>query len=212
MIYPNLTFPEINGRPFFYTNFVESVDGKVQVFKNTKGYWPIGSEADHDTLIELRSYADALVHGAHLAREFGDISQESLGKAEFKSMRQSLGKNPDLPYYVVTNQPEEFTGKANVVSDLSTLVKICQEKGYKNVLVEGGPTLLGSFLKEHLMDEVFLTIAPKIFGNEDKQTITLVEGVLFPPQDIKYLKLISIHQVRDEVFLRYSIRNTVINY
>lgn len=245
MMYPNLTFPEIENRPFFYTNFVASVDGKVQVFKNSKGYWPIGSEADHDTLIELRTYADILINGKNLAVEFGSISLNNANREDFQHQRKIRGKNPIMPYLIVTNNPDQklidafkqtFDQKPILVIaensvtpegletvfevvklgqdivDLQLLAKYLLEKGYKNVLVEGGPTLLGSFLKERLMDEVFLTIAPKIFGNEDKQTITLVEGVLFPPDEIKYLKLISVHQVRDEIFLRYNVRNTTINY
>lgn len=205
MLYQGIKFPKIQGRPFFYTNFVATVDGKVQVFKDTKSYWPIGSKTDHDTLIELRAYADALVHGGNLAKQFGDISRESLGKEEFKNLRKSLGKNPDLPYYVVTNHPEQFDTAVNTLPNLQTLVKKFIEQGFQNVLVEGGPTLLGSFLKMDLMDEIFLTIAPKIFGNEKDQTLTLVEGVLFPPDQIKKLKLLSVKQVENELFLRYTI-------
>lgn len=204
MLYRGIKFPKIQSRPFFYTNFVATVDGKVQVLKNTKGYWPIGSRVDHDTLIELRVYADVLVHGANLAKDFGDISRESLGKENFKTLRKSLGKNPNLPYFVVTKNPKQFPGQ-NTITDLNTLVQKFNKKGYQNVLVEGGPTLLGSLLKMNLMDEIFLTIAPKIFGSEKNQTLTLVEGVLFPADRIKRLKLISVIRVEDELFLRYNV-------
>ncbi len=38
------------------------------------------------------------------------------------------------------------------------------EQGYKNMLLVGGPHIATSFLKEQLVDELWLTIEPKIFG------------------------------------------------
>lgn len=178
MFYQNLNFPKLKSRPFFYTNFVATLDGKVAVRK--KGYWPIGSKIDRQILLELRSYADCLIHGKNLAREFGKATKKSLSK-----------HHPHLPYLVVTTR------------NLSDLVLKLHKKGYKRVLVEGGPTLLTSFLKEDLIDEIFLTISPKIFGSEAGITLTLTEGYLFPPDKIKKFKLLSVKKAGDEVFLRY---------
>lgn len=178
MFYQKLKFPKFKNRPFFYTNFVQTLDGKVGVRKT--GYWPIGSKIDHQILLELRSYADCLIHGKNLAKEFGEITKKSLKRY-----------HPDLPYIVVTSH------------NLLDLVSMLQEKGYKRVLVEGGPTLLTSFLKEDLIDEIFLTVSPKIFGSEKDVTLTLAEGYLFPPDKIKKFKLLSVKKMGDEVFLRY---------
>lgn len=191
MFYPELKFPRVKGRPFFYTNFVQTLDGKVQV--KSPGYWPIGSKTDHQVLTKLRAYADCLIHGKNLYHEFGEITQKSLNKKEFKNLRKKLGKNSVLPYIVG-------------IHDLKKLTKDLYKKGYKNVLVEGGPTLLGSFLKENLIDEVFLTIAPKIYGTEQGKTLTLVEGLLLPPKSTKKLKLLSVKPFNDELFLRYKVK------
>lgn len=209
MVYPNLKFPKQNKRPFFYTNFAVTLDGKVQVLNSSNAYWPIGSDIDKEILIELRAYADCLIHGKNLAKEFGRITESSLNKPSFRKLRTDLGKSPDLPYYIVTNHPEKLADlniKATVApSDLISLSQELNKKGYKNILVEGGPTLLGSFLRENLIDEVFLTLVPKIFGSGQKLTLTLVEGILFPPEKIKSLKLLSLKQVENEVFLRYQV-------
>lgn len=192
MFYPKLTFPIKRGRPFFYTNFVSTLDGKVAVKK--EGYWPIGSRTDYKVLIELRAYADCLIHGKNLFNEFGSITQKSLNKPSFKKMRRKLGKSPVLPYIVATHNLKELT-------------RSLYEKGYKHVLVEGGPTLLGSFLKENLLDEIFITIAPKIYGTENLTTKNLVEGILFPPENIKHTKLLSVKKAGNEVFLRFRVLN-----
>lgn len=215
MIYKNLKFPSYSNRPFFYTNFVQTVDGKVQVLKNSKGYWPIGSLADHKVLLELRAYADCLIHGKNLGLQFGEVTLKSLSDPSFKKSRKGLGKDPDLPYFIVTSKPPSLTHllKAKTIkptivsSNLKSLVEQLKEAGYKHVLVEGGPHLLASFLKDDLLDEIFLTIAPKIFGNENQSTLTLVEGCLFPPAKVKKFKLISVKKVGDEVFLRYRVNS-----
>lgn len=208
MLYPNLKFPKKTGRPFFYTNFVSTLDGKIQVL-DQKEYWPLGSKVDHDTLMELRAYADCLIHGSKTAQEAAEATLESLDKASFKTLRKKLGKNPVLPYYVVTNHPEKFAKLASKITtvphNLKLLSKNLYKKGITNVLMEGGPTLLGSFLKANLIDEVFLTIAPKIFGSQKDKTLTLVEGILFPPKAIKKLKLLSVKPVKSEIFLRYMV-------
>ena len=190
MFYPNLKFPRVKNRPFFYTNFVQTIDGKVQV--KSPGYWPIGSRTDYQVLTELRAYADCLIHGKNLYQEFGNITKESLKRQQFRALRKKLGRNPDLPYLIGTH-------------DLKKLSKDLYKKGYKNVLVEGGPTLLGSFLKENLINEVFLTIAPKIYGTEPGKTLTLIEGILLKPDQIKNLKLLSVKQIENELYLRYKI-------
>lgn len=190
MLYPNLKFSKpLKNRPFFYTNFVQTVDGKVAV--KEAGYWPIGSKKDYETLIELRAYADCLIHGKNLYKEFGEITKNSLNKDSFKKLRIKLGKNPELPYIIATR-------------NLKELINGFSKKGYKNILVEGGPTLLGSFFNEGLIDEVFLTIAPKIYGSKPFSTKTLIEGILLPPNKFK-LKLISVKEIADELFLRYEV-------
>jgi riboflavin biosynthesis pyrimidine reductase len=167
------------------------LDGKVAVKR--AGYWPIGSKTDHQVLVELRAYADCLIHGKNLYNQFGKITKQSLQQDKFKSLRKKLAKSPNLPYMVGTRNLKKLS------SDL-------YKKGYRHVLVEGGPTLLGSFLKENLIGEIFLTIAPKIYGSQNLTTLNLVEGILFPPDEIK-LKLLSVKQIGNELFLRYQVLN-----
>lgn len=234
MIYQDLTFPTIKGRPFFYTNFVQTIDGKVQVAGDPKAYWPLGSKTDYQTLVVLRAHADALVHGKNTAVAFPIL--KNLAKSDFKKFRKQFKKPASFVYVVVSAHPDDklidalskgpkwckvilaTTQSAKVPRVKNVEVVRAGEKEidlkklsgwfYKNklnhVLVEGGPHLLGSFLKEGLIDEVFTTIAPKIWGNEDGKALTMVEGVLFRPEDVKKFKLISVKKKGDEVYLRYN--------
>ena len=50
--------------------------------------------------------------------------------------------------------------------DLAALVAALRERGWSQVLTEGGPRLLGSFLAADQLDELCFTIAPQVVGGE----------------------------------------------
>ncbi len=79
------------------------------------------------------------------------------------------------------------------------------ERAYQNVLVEGGPTLLRHFLDSETLDELFLTIAPKIFGGDSTETLGLTAGPLYPASGVPGAKLLNLFTVGDELYLRYQI-------
>lgn len=238
-MYEELSFSRPIHRPFFYTNFVETVDGKIQVVDSPNGYWPIGSAFDYKTLLELRAHADVLIHGKTTAQFIRTI--DNLGKPEFQQRRKKLGKKRDILYVVISAHPTKelieyltnppsgvqallcTTNSAKVPKELKQSVAVIRfgtkhvdlsalsahlfKHNYHYILVEGGPTVLGSFLQAGLMDEVFVTIAPKIFGNAKQKTLSMVEGVLFQPERVKKLQLLSVHPVENEVYLRYAVRS-----
>lgn len=213
MLYSNLHLPTKTDRPFFYTSFVTTVDGKVQIDRN--GYWPIGSKTDYDVFTFLRAGADAIVDGKNTALRFGKHAIDTIHSEKFRQNRQHFGKSQTPEYIVVTSKEtdelnQKLKNKHNHKPTIFTegvdeLVKYLSNKKYKHVFIDGGPTLLGSFFEKMLIDEVFLTIAPKIFGNKDTAAITMVEGFLFPPNEVPKLNLLYSKIVENEVFLRYSI-------
>jgi len=60
------------------------------------------------------------------------------------------------------------TGRSN----LHFLLAELSDRGISQLLVEGGPTLLTSFLRENLADEIIVYIAPKILGSQSSVGIT----------------------------------------
>ena len=55
--------------------------------------------------------------------------------------------------------------------DLNALLAELGKRGIQQILVEGGPTVLASFLKQNLADEVCVYIAPKILGSAGAASI-----------------------------------------
>lgn len=239
-MYEQIDFQTHLTRPFFFTNFVTTIDGKVQIEVDGKTpYWPIGSKFDFETLQNLRAHSDLLIHGKDTALTTRTI--DGLYSPEFRTKRKSFGKEKDLLYAVCSNHPDDqlvpslsnsagakpiiITNKHVKISeelknqvvllqageekvDLKQLSDQLFQMEFKTILMEGGPHLLGSFLAADLIDEVFLTISPKIIGNKEKIALTLVEGYLFKPEEVKNLELLSFEKHENELYLRYQIKHS----
>ena len=73
------------------------------------------------------------------------------------------------------------------------------------ILVEAGPQLMGDFLAEHYLNELFLTLAPQIAGRDDSvERPGFVTGKIFAPEHPLWGRLISIKRAGSHLFLRYA--------
>ena len=95
-IYKNLTFPLLKNRPYFFTDFVSTVDGKVKV--QNPNYWPIGSKTDFETFTFLRAHADVIIDGKNSALAFGNRTIETINSNSFLQIRKQLGKKNKILY------------------------------------------------------------------------------------------------------------------
>jgi riboflavin biosynthesis pyrimidine reductase len=159
-------------RPFVAMNFAATVDGRATI-EGRSG--PIGSEADTAMLVALRSRFDAVMIGTGTKRVEG-----------YSKIGTRL--------IVVESGPQ---GRA----DLPALLHSLREEGVRALLCEGGPTLHGSLQAEGLVDELFLTIAPKLSGGGVPPRI--LEGEL---DEVIPLELAWLLEQDGELFARYSRR------
>ncbi len=177
--------------PFVAVNFAATVDGRAAV-GGVSG--PIGSSADTAMLVGLRTRFDAVMIGAGTMRaeRYGRLisSQEARERRE----RIGLPHDPlmviisgrlDLPWdaplftagggrvLIITasqDEPPPTATSLRVVRhkgsvDLAeTLRQLRQERGIRALLCEGGPHLHGELESAGLVDELFLTLAPKLAG------------------------------------------------
>lgn len=73
-----------------------------------------------------------------------------------------------------------------------------------SIVVEGGSELNAALLHENLVDELFLTLAPKI--KLGRSTPTYAGGDPLSREQVQRYRLVSCLPVQDEVFLRYAQR------
>lgn len=79
------------------------------------------------------------------------------------------------------------------------------------LLVEGGPSLNYSLVRGGLVDEIFLTLAPKLTGGQGPSFPGILHGPALPPEIDFSTDLISIHASHGELFLRYHLKTDPTN-
>jgi riboflavin biosynthesis pyrimidine reductase len=96
-------------------------------------------------------------------------------------------------------------GSRGEIAPVSILDEVTRMTRGTRILIEGGPRLLGSFFKERLVDEQFLTLAPQIAGRDTGDgRLGLVMEETFAPRDPRWGTLIDVRRGSSLLFLRYS--------
>jgi riboflavin biosynthesis pyrimidine reductase len=73
------------------------------------------------------------------------------------------------------------------------------------VLLEAGPRLMGDFLAEEQLDELFLTLAPQVAGRDGAVARPgFVAGQVFAPQQPRWGTLVGLKRGGSHLFLRYG--------
>lgn len=87
----------------------------------------------------------------------------------------------------------------------SALLQLGERFGVRTVLCEGGPHLNAQLLKAGVVDEFFLSLAPKLAGGDATgETLRILAGVdLDPPVE---LELLGVLESESHLFLRYGVR------
>lgn len=211
-------------RPFVATNFAVTVDGRATI-GGVSG--PIGSDTDTEMLARLRTRFDAVMIGAGTMRveRYGRAvaSQDQRERRE----RLGLSHDPlmviisgrlDLPWdaplfadgegrvLVFTASeadPPQTATSLRIVRhegqvDLAAVLRhLRRERGVRALLCEGGPHLHGQLWAAGLVDELFLTISPKLAGGVAPR---IIEGDL---PGIVPLELAWLLEEDGELFARY---------
>ncbi len=89
---------------------------------------------------------------------------------------------------------------------VSRVLQVVRAEGHQTILTEGGPTVLGEFLKESALDELFLTLSPRIAGSTpNDERLSLVAKFAYPASGLQPVTLLSAKQDGSHLFLRYRI-------
>ncbi|HET8813444.1 MAG TPA: dihydrofolate reductase family protein [Solirubrobacterales bacterium] len=197
-------------RPLVAMNFVATVDGRATI-EGRSG--PIGSEADTAMLVGLRTRFEAVMIGA------GTMRVERYGP--MKPLMVIVSGRLDLPwdaplftqggevliFTATETEPPETAAAVEVVRHegavnlTEALRHLRQERGIRALLSEGGPHLHAQMQADGLVDDLFLTIAPKLSGGGAPR---IVEGSL---PGIAELELAWLLEEEGELFARYRRRD-----
>lgn len=99
----------------------------------------------------------------------------------------------------------EVAAGAASLSARAVLDTIHRTRKSELVLVEAGPRLMSDFFAEHLLDELFLTLAPQVAGRDSEiERPGLVSGKLFAPEHPVWGRLVGLKRGADQLLLRYA--------
>lgn len=213
-------------RPYTVTNFALTLDGRATLAGRSGA---IGSDTDTAMLVGLRTVVDAVMIGAGTMRaeRYGRVVGDPHKRA--RRERRGLPHDPlmvlvsnslDLPWdaelftcgqgrvLIFTASEEEAPETATPVRverhpgrvDLVEAMRHLRgERGVRALLSEGGPRLHAQLIEGGLVDELFVTHAPKLAGGEGPH---LVAGL---SEHERPLELEWLLEEGGELFGRYRV-------
>ena len=213
--YSVLDFP-IGGapknRPYTFINMVTTIDGKIITGERGEPVQDLGSKVDHISMRQIQSAADAVLIGANSQRSSDKITypEHLLRFVATKSgnLRYESRFFMDNPFKVIVLRPPNSSFSVpngvrilEVESFVEAAQKMQKKFGVQRLLIEGGSDINAQWIASGLVDELFLTLAPKVKLGENIPTYA--DGRPFARSDVKTLLLVSENRIGDELFLRY---------
>jgi riboflavin biosynthesis pyrimidine reductase len=171
--------PPAGASPWLRVNMISTLDGAATGPDGRSG--GINDEADHRVFATLRELCDAVVVGAGTARDEGysDLSKPLVLVTRRASVPEGLrGEEPGSVLLATTaaaehlDEARELLGADHVLVtgeddvDLVRLKRELGERGWRDLLAEGGPSLLRDLLAAGVVDELDLTWVPRLLAGD----------------------------------------------
>nr|WP_211176748.1 pyrimidine reductase family protein [Pseudonocardia acidicola] len=212
-------YPTGLATPYVRVNFVSSLDGAVSVDGRSGG---LGSAADKKVFGLLRRLADVILVGAGTARteNYRGARRPTEGRDTPPPIAVVTGTgnlDPQSPLFTDTAVPPIILTLGSVPAqqrerlaaaggdvvvldrlDPSGLLAELDRRGLRRVLCEGGPGLHGDLLAADAVDELCLTVAPLLAGN-DAGRIATGRAEAVP----RSMSLVGALHADDTLLLRY---------
>lgn len=214
-------------RPFVFLNVAMTVDGRIGL--PSRQLVGLGSMEDRRRMSILRSQADAVVVGGATFRAYRRPLVENPKYFPEAPPRHTpvwnvvVTRHFDLPVDARAFHDERVRllvigqkdAPAEQVQQVATRAEVVQaetvtpelvlealaKRGARRVLLESGGNLTGAFVRAGLLDELYVTVVPRILAGEGAPTP--VDGPGFSMDDAPRLSLLKVEQVQDELFLHY---------
>ncbi len=219
------------GRPYVALNMISTLDGKAAVAGRTGSigdradrqlFHALRAEADAVMVgagtVRIERYGRIVRDPAVRARraERG-LAPDPLAVIVSGTLALPpdgpLLQDPESRVVIVTGSRSELEGARAQVDYLRgpeggeldlgpVLARLRDDYGVRSVLCEGGPDLNASLFPAGLVDELFLSVAPKVAGGSAALTIV---GGLPLPEPVE-LDLVWLLESEGHLFARYAVR------
>jgi len=202
-------------------NAAMSVDGKIALRDGQRAR--LSNEDDVQRVLGLRGRVDAILVGVGtVLKDDPKLTVKAETATDRRPVRivlDSDGRTPEharvldgrAPTLIVTSEASERTfahadvlrcGKEEV--DLAALLDQLGGRGIRTLLVEGGSTVIWSFLRSGLVDELKVFVGSLVLGGRSAPTLAGGEGAASLSESIR-LALERSERLGDGVLLEYSV-------
>jgi len=208
------------------SNAAISLDGRINTRERRCAF--LGSPRDHARMSRLRADADAVLVGGATFRNWPHAALPD--KTERHRLRGRpwnvvVSRRLDLPFDAdffsepairplllsstgvgamvpgLAAEHEAWAGESNDIPVPWMLAQL-ERRGVERLLVEAGGDLLFQFLAAGAIDEMFVTLCPRVIGGDAP---TLADGAGFDLADAARLRLRATEVEGDEIFLHYEV-------
>ena len=213
-------------RPYVILNAAMTLDGKIATAARDS---KISSRKDLERVHKLRSKVDAILVGINTvliddpmltARHANGRNPARVivdSKARIK-LNSKIMRSCDRALTIIASSEKASKAKLEKIRakgavaivlgkskvDIAKLLSILKDSGMKRLLVEGGGEINWAMLANGFVDEVRVTIAPRIVGGRNAVTLVGGEGFARISNGIK-LKLYRVTKNGSEVVLFYRV-------
>jgi 2,5-diamino-6-(ribosylamino)-4(3H)-pyrimidinone 5'-phosphate reductase len=208
-------------RPRVIINAAMSVDGKIAL-ADGKGV-RLSNEEDLRRVHRLRASVDAILVGVGTVLmddpKLTVKSEYAKGRNPLRVVLDSRGRTPETAHVldgsastliITSRESDRQFPRAEVQRlgthevDLPALLDHLATRGVRTLLVEGGSTVLWSFLREGLADELKVFVSSRVLGGRAAPSLAGGQGVT-SLDEAPGLRLERVKRLGDGVLLEYTI-------
>ena len=213
-------------RPRVIINCAMSADGKIA--SPTRKQMRISCDEDIERMYRLRNDCDAVLVG--IGTILTDNPKLTVKEKYVKHPKQPLrivldskGRTPvhalvlnDVSKtLIITAKGKEKTYKGSHIEvvgcktnrkgfiDVKCALDFLYRKGVRTLLVEGGGTIIWNFLKNKVVDDLYIFIGSCIIGGKETPTVAEGEGIKSEKDNIP-LKIVEVKRVGSDLLIHYQ--------
>ena len=201
-------------RPHVIVNCAMSADGKIAL-PNRKQL-RISSDEDIERMYKLRNECNAVLVG--IGAVLSDDPKQPLRivlDSKCRTPEDALVLNDVAKTLIVTSEKcdKKFGNNVEVIEcktdekgfiDLEILLELLYTRGIKTLMVEGGSTVIWNFLKQRLVDDLYVYVGPMIIGGKNTPTLSDGDGIKGIGELIS-LEIANINRLGPGILIHYKM-------